>query len=156
MLESIGGFLLFIIWVPLTFVIFVKLKEGKQIISFDGMNGFFSAYLDILIMAGFLAALVLALPIIILGGIFGFLLDNWKIIAGIVLLVAGVCYYNNEHETDSEEKIACKGADSLNHGPDGAEDGNAKQLAAPGFCDNCGTKLDPDSRFCAHCGKPVR
>ena len=80
MLESIGGFLLFIIWVPLTFVIFVKLKEGKQIISFDGMNGFFSAYLDILIMAGFLAALVLALPIIILGGIFGFLLDNWKII----------------------------------------------------------------------------
>lgn len=151
MLESIGGLILFIIWVPLTLVIFVKLKEGKQIISFNGINGFFSAYLDILIMAGFLAALILALPVMIIGGIFSFLIDNWKIIAGIILLGVGVGYYKREHGS-----IGGDGADPLDHRQDGPGVGDDKQLSAPGFCDNCGAKLDSDSRFCAHCGKQVR
>ena len=49
MLENIGAGILFIIWLPLTIAIFMKMKEGKTVVSFDGVNGYLSAYLSIFV-----------------------------------------------------------------------------------------------------------
>ena len=99
MLENVAAGVIFIIWLPLTLLIFMKLKKGKTIVSYDGLNGFFSAYLGIFVLAGFIAILIILLPLMFLRSVFLFLYEHWKV---TLLVIIGIGYLLNKNSENTQ------------------------------------------------------
>jgi len=172
MLENIGAGILFIIWLPLTIAIFMKMKEGKTVVSFDGVNGYLSAYLSIFIWAGFIAIIILLIPFLLLRSVFRFLINHWEITLAVIvgigyLLNRGSSNENAQSEDSnvqrgasdnpiSEEPINTLSTSEMNKGESLLSDSiGAKNDTKPAvkYCGHCGTPMATEDLFCGNCGK---
>ena len=184
MLENIAAGVIFIIWLPLTILIFMKLKKGKTIVSYDGVNGFFSAYLGIFVVAGFIAILIILLPLVFLRSVFLFLYEHWKVTLLVIIGIGYLLNRNNENtqsETNNNAPLdtsvseastntismseTCKGA-SLKEKEIPSVNMQRKSLlsnvtsaennnkTSVKYCRYCGTPMAAEDLFCGNCGKP--
>ena len=172
MLENIGAGILFIIWLPLTIAIFMKMKEGKTVVSFDGVNGYLSAYLSIFVWAGFIAIIILLIPFLLLRSVFRFLINHWEITLAVIvgigyLLNRGSSNENAQSEDSnvqrgssdnpiSEEPINTLSTSEMNKGESLLSDSiGAKNDTKPSvkYCGHCGAPMATEDLFCGNCGK---
>lgn len=172
MLENIGAGILFIIWLPLTIAIFMKMKEGKTVVSFDGVNGYLSAYLSIFVWAGFIAIIILLIPFLLLRSVFRFLINHWEITLAVIvgigyLLNRGSSNENAQSEDSnvqrgssdnpiSEEPINTLSTSEMNKGESLLSDSiGAKNDTKPAvkYCGHCGAPMATEDLFCGNCGK---
>ena len=172
MLENIGAGIFFIIWLPLTIGIFMKLKEGKTIVSFDGVNGYLSAYLGIFVWAGFIAAVILLIPLFLLKSVFMFLINHWEITLAVIVGIGYLLYSGNSNENAQSEGSDVQSVSSDN--PLSEEPTNTLSLSETHkrdsplsdtivarndtktpvkYCGHCGAPMASEDLFCGNCGK---
>ena len=172
MLENIGAGILFIIWLPLTLGIFVKLKEGKTVVSFDGVNGYLSAYLGIFVWAGFIAAVILLIPFLLLRSVFRFLINHWEITLAVIVGIGYLLNRGSSNENAQSEDSNVQRGSSDN--PVSEEATNTLSLSetykrdsplsdtivarndtktSVKYCGHCGAPMATEDFFCGNCGK---
>lgn len=172
MLENIGAGIFFIIWLPLTIGIFMKLKEGKTIVSYDGLNGFFNEYLGMLVGAGFIAAVILLIPFLLLRSVFMFLINHWEITLAVIVGIGYLLNRGNSNENAQSEDRNVQSASSDN--PISEEPTNTLSLSETHkrdsplsdtivarndtktpvkYCGHCGAPMASEDLFCGNCGK---
>lgn len=108
-MDTILAILFFIVWVPLTIIIFSAIVGNTTVISFDGCTGLFSEYLGILILSGFIAAVIIVAPFWFLGGLIDFVVNHW-ILFGI--LGFGAWYLLSKGKKHTEKEV-----DGSSHNP---------------------------------------
>ena len=138
---------LFIIaWAFVTYVIFNYMRKNTTVVSFNGCMGFLQAYMELLMEAGIIALLVVAIPFWILESIGKYLIGA-LVIGGIIYLIVN----NNKDNNEQSTSITSEGNKQLNS----SANNNNNTPVEKAFCGNCGAKLDPGSTFCGNCGSKV-
>ena len=148
------------------------MKEGKTVVSFDGVNGYLSAYLSIFVWAGFIAIIILLIPFLLLRSVFRFLINHWEITLAVIvgigyLLNRGSSNENAQSEDSnvqrgssdnpiSEEPINTLSTSEMNKGESLLSDSiGAKNDTNPAvkYCGHCGAPMATEDLFCGNCGK---
>lgn len=138
--------LFLIAWAFVTYVIFNYMRKNTTVVSFNGCMGFLQAYMELLMEAGIIAMLVVAIPFWILESIGKYLIGA-LVIGGIIYLIVN----NDKDNNDQSTPITSEGSEQLNS----SANNNTNAPVEKAFCGNCGAKLDPGSGFCGNCGTKI-
>ena len=79
------------------------MKEGKTVVSFDGVNGYLSAYLSIFVWAGFIAIIILLIPFLLLRSVFRFLINHWEITLAVIVGIGYLLNRGSSNENAQSE-----------------------------------------------------
>ena len=177
-MGELGALIILVIavplWVYLTYKIYCSISGNTISLASDTLGHMWNHY-DMLITAGLIAAVVVAIPVAILRYIFD------SVIGTIILVViVGAIAYNlqsgnSSNETsdngDTNSNIEASGNDDTNSNIEANSNtetsgnieanGNSeepKQTAtavAKKFCEQCGAELGEGNVFCGKCGAKV-
>ena len=136
--------LFIILWLIATITIFVFFVNRTSVISFNGLSGFFEAYLGVLIESGVVAAIIVGVPLWILhkAGIY--------IIGGMVIIIVIVAILKKGGKGERETAALSKTVD------EGDGRSSREKMSDVRFCHNCGKKLNGGEAFCGNCGEKVK
>lgn len=140
-------FLAMVVWLILTVVIFICLKNRTNVVSFNGATGFLQAYLELLIEAGIAAGFVVGICFWILKSI------GWYLVGGVVIIgiIIAIFSSNSSSRNNSQESLSADNNIQIDNPNSTSTVTNSENK----FCGNCGAPVESESQFCGHCGKKV-
>ena len=140
-------FLAAVLWLVLTFVIFIWLKSRTSVVSFNGATGFLQAYMELLVEAGIGAGLILGICFWILKTI------GWYLVVGVVIIgvIIAIASSNSSSKNNSQKSLSTDSDVQINSPSPTGIAANSENK----FCGNCGAPIESESQFCGSCGKRV-